>query len=262
MKRFSSRAVFAAGAILSSSLLLAGCGNDTNVDKFGGDLNFSSKSAADADVYGVEETSASAIGRARAEVTYTSIKDRSGTLSMEVPQTWKDVNGAPAGPFSAALAASPDFDGYDSGWEVPGAAVGVSQTLGKQVASAAVPEIELPTAFASVSPRGALREDCDPDVQTWILGEGGSESYFNQTLGRFVDFGLVDAYSNCGGNGAAFIDFGALSKDRTLFIYGQFTAVSEDDIEPIRHILATLDIASGSAPTPAPGTTGPDFVLP
>jgi hypothetical protein len=250
--------------VLAAGFLVAGCGSSssTKLHKFGSDLNFSSKSASDAGVFGVNPTQASAIGRTADQTTYVSIKDKSGALSMEVPQEWKDVNPNALGPFSAALAASPDFGKYSSGWDVPGVAVGVSTTLGKQVASAALPELELPTAFASLSPRDALRQDCDPDVKTWLIGAGGSEGYFNQTLGKLLDFGLLDAYSNCGGNGAAFIDFAGLSKDRAQLVYGQFTVVSDGDVDPVRHILATLNVDSNSTPAPGSDITGPDFVLP
>jgi hypothetical protein len=238
--------------------LVAGCGSDDDkIDKTPEQLNFSAKSAADAGVYGLAKGT-----RAEPTTNYTTVRDRSGTISMEVPADWDDVNQDATGPFEAGVAVSPDIEAWNTGWETPGAWVGASQALGKQIASAAIPELEVPTVYASVSPRDVLKQDCDPTIQTSIIGQQREENVFDQALGDIVDFGLVDSYSNCGGNGAALIDFGALSKDRTTFIYGQFTAVSSADNRHTERALSTLDIRAASLPTPEPERTRPEFTVP
>jgi hypothetical protein len=252
------RATVGAVSLLAATVSLAGCGGggDTSVDKLPEQLNFSAASAADAGVFGASKS-----GKRSPSAPSTQIQDDTGAISVEVPQDWKDHIGKAFGPWQAALAASPSFDDYSSSWDVPGIAIGASKTLGKQVADANVPEIALVDAFSSVSPRDATAADCDPKVESFLIGSD-SDNPFSQLLGGMVEFGLADLYSNCGGNGAVFGDLAGLSKDHTTLLYLQFTLTTQADIDALQHALETLQVDFAKVPEPTGATTGPDFTLP
>jgi hypothetical protein len=252
------RAAAWSASLCVAAVCLAGCGGSgTSVDKLPDKLNFSAASAADAGVFGATKS-----GKRSPGAPSTQIQDDTGAISVEVPQDWQDHTGKAFGPWQAALAASPSFDDYSSGWDVPGIAIGVSKTLGKQVADANVPEIELVSAFASVSPRDATAADCDPSVKSYVIGSETSDNPFTQLLGDMVDFGVADLYGNCGGHGAVFGDLAALSKDHTSLLYVQFTLTTDADIDALQHALETLQVDFAKVPQPAGAAAGPDFTLP
>jgi hypothetical protein len=94
------------------------------------------------------------------------------------------------------------------------------------------------------------------------VGSGASDSVFNKTLADKVDFGLVDAYANCGGNGTAFLDFAGYNADSKSFVYLQFTATSDADVEAGARLLTSLTLDYTKVPEPTTAQTEPDFSLP
>ena len=171
---------------------------------------------------------------------------------MEVPTEWSDTFNTVAAesPFQTGLAASPDIEGYANTWDFPGVFLGVSKSLGQQVATAELPEVKLSEVFAALSPRDALKKDCDPTVSSLPI-KTGEQNVFAANLSDLLEFGSVDLYSNCGGNGAAFLDFAGLSKDKTSVLYMQVGLVCEADIGATLKMIETLAVDFTKVPEPA-----------
>lgn len=233
-------------------------GEEASGDKTPEALNFSAASAADAGVYGfsVEGEEGDDTGQqVTPEEEYTTfgpVQDTTGAITMEVPTEWSEVIGdvSAESPFQAGLSVSPNLEGYASTWDYPGAFLGVSKSLGEQVATAELPEVKLTEVFAAISPRDALKKDCDPTVTSYVI-KPGEQNFFAQMLTDLVEFGQADLYSNCGGQGGAFLDLAGLSKDRTSLFYMQVGLVRNADVGATRRMVQTLAIDFTKVPEPA-----------
>lgn len=68
-----------------------------------------------------------------AAIDYAPVVDDSGTISLDVPDTWTDVVSEDwdlgDGPVGVALTAAPDAQGFNDQWDVPGVFVGVSDEV-------------------------------------------------------------------------------------------------------------------------------------
>lgn len=277
-QRRRRRAVYISVLAVLFALSLSACAGDSDSsadgDKAQDALNFSAASAAAAGVYGVsdeqpgeeDEGTDEEAPPSEGEDEYASfgaVQDATGAISMEVPTEWSDVlNSVPAeSSFQAGLAASPDFNAFNTGWDFPGVNLRVSKSLGAHVASAELPELALSEVHAAVSPRDLLKRDCDPAVET-IAIKGTQDDFFNVTLSDLVEIGTVDLYANCGGNGALFVDIAGFSKDRTSVIYMQLQVVREADIGAARRLLETLQIDFTKVPVPGSEQEEPELVVP
>jgi hypothetical protein len=262
--------LLAAAAALG--LGLGACGDDdASADKSLDELNFSQASAQDAGLYGAKKvTSTEPSGTettpsgptAEGYTGFGSAGDESGAISFQAPNEWSDKRSGPVGPFQASAGAAPDIDEMLAGWSVPGVFVAVSKSLGAQIASAELPELALPKVFASVSPRAATAQDCDASVDTYLIGSDVADNVLDETLSDLVDFGLADGYSNCGGNGTAFVDFAGYSAAAQAFVYFQFTATSNADIEALARFLTSLQIDHARVPDPSSEQTSPELMVP
>jgi hypothetical protein len=276
-QRRRRRAVSISVLAVLFALSLSACSaseSDGDGDKAQEALNFSAASAADAGVYGLSDAEPGTEDEGTEEETppsegedeyasFGTVSDATGAISMEVPTEWSDVlNSVPAeGAFQAGLAASPDFNAFNTGWEIPGVNLRVSKSLGEHVASSELPEIALGEVHAAVSPRDLLKRDCDPAVNTVPIG-GTGDNVFTATLGDLVEFGVADIYSNCGGNGAAFADLAALSTDRTSVLYMQIQLVRQADLGATSRLLSTLQIDYTKVPIPGAEQEEPELVVP
>jgi hypothetical protein len=252
---------------------LSACGGDggeeASGDKTPEALNFSAQSAADAGVYGftLEGEEGEDTGQqVTPEEEYTSfgpVQDTTGAITMEVPTEWSEVVGdvSAESPFQAGLSVSPNLEGYSSTWDYPGAFLGVSKSLGEQVATAELPDVKLTEVFAALSPRDALKQDCDPSVRSAVIG-AGAQNAFSVNLGDLLEFGNVDLYSNCGGQGGAFVDLAGLSKDRTSLFYMQVGLVRGADVGATLRMIETLAIDFTKVPAPATEQEDPELIVP
>jgi len=272
MRGRSVRAVCIGALALLFVFALSAC--DANGDgeatsnKTPEELNFSAASAADAGVYGLaeEDDGDEATPESQGEDEYPSfgrIQDSTGAISMEVPTEWSEVVGdaSAQSPFQAAMAASPDLEGYEKSWDFPGVFLGVSKTLGAQVAAAEAPEVALSSVFSALSPREALKEACDPTVTPFPI-RAGEANVFASELSDLVEFGQADFYTNCGGNGAAFVDLAGLSKDRSSVVYMQVGLVRQADIGATRRMVETLQLDFTRVPAPGGEQEDPELVVP
>jgi hypothetical protein len=242
-------------------------GTEASGDKTVETLNFSAASAADAGVYGLTLEGEDEGQQVTPEEEYTSfgpVSDATGAVTMEVPTEWSETVGevAAESPYQAGLAASPNLQGYSNSWDFPGAYLGVSKSLGQQVATAELPDVKLTEVFAALSPRNALKQDCDPSVRSGVI-RPGEQNAFAVNLTDLLEFGNVDLYSNCGGQGGAFIDFAGLSKDRTSVLYMQIGLVAGKDVGATLRMIETLAIDFTKVPEPATEQEeNPDLVVP
>lgn len=251
--------------VFSLSACASDGGEEASGDKTPEALNFSAASAADAGVYGFSlEGEEGEEGEAPEEYTsFGPVQDTTGAISMEVPTEWSEVVGdvSAESPFQAGLSVSPNLDGYSSTWDYPGAFLGVSKSLGEQVGTAELPEVKLTEVFAAISPRDALKKDCDPSVRS-VLIRAGEQNAFATALGDLLEFGNVDLYSNCGGQGGAFLDLAGLSKDKTSLLYMQVGLVRGADVGATLRMIETLAIDFTKVPAPATEQEDPELIVP
>lgn len=267
-------------------------GGSSAVDKSPDELNFSRQSAEDAGIYGARDfilpsetgsgdTETTETGETDTDTTETTptettptepspggysgyevVTDETGSISFEAPVEWSQHASGTIGPFQSSLTASPDIEGMLSSWTVPGAFTAISKSLGTYISGAATPELALPTVFGAVSPREALEKDCVGGYRTFLVGSSIADNVFDDTLSDLVDFGLVDWYSNCGGNGTSFIDGAGFSEASGSFVYLQLTLTSEADYEAAANYLSTLELDYARVPEPTSEQMQPELSLP
>ena len=162
---------------------------------------------------------------------------------MEVPTEWSDTfdTVAAESPFQTGLAASPDIEGYANTWDFPGVFLGVSESLGQQVATAELPEVKLSEVFAALSPRDALKKDCDPTVSSLPI-KAGEQNVFAANLSDLLKFGSVDLYSNCGGKGSGFPRLRRTLQGQDVRALHAGRAVREADIGATLKMIETLAV--------------------
>jgi serine protease Do len=150
--------------------------------------------------------------------SYTIITDDSGTLSLEVPSAWSDVNGGPwevdGQAIGQQISAAPDLNGYSTTWTTPGVVFAVSADI-----AATYTEEELLDGIDFSS-------DCT---------YGGREAYSDNLYS-----GFYDTWSACGGTDTLFLVIAAepASGSQTLLV--QVQIVTDADLEALDYILASF----------------------
>jgi serine protease Do len=163
-----------------------------------------------------DEATTTEEGAAESYTEYSSITDDTGTLTMEVPVEWSDVNGtawtqddAEIGP---ALSASPDLDGFNNTWETPGVFFGVSDQLTMTV------EEYLDSLDFSESCTFDSRSDYSDGVYT----------------------GFYDLWTNCGDAGSSFVVIAAKPEDGSYMALVQVQVVGDADLDAVDRIMNTF----------------------
>lgn len=153
---------------------------------------------------------------------YTTVTDDSGRITMDVPVEWAERNGSPwvegeeeLGP---AISASPDLEGFNTTWDVPGVFFGASRVL-------------------------AERQD------PGSLLDGNSFADSCTLQGRFdysdaLYTGVYDYWVDCGGTSTSFVNLAAQPEDGSIMLLVQVQVVTDADLEALDTILATF-VASG-----------------
>ena len=150
---------------------------------------------------------------------YVEIVDDTGELTMEVPQSWTEVDGSPLldddGSFlSASIQASSNLDGFWSTYATPGVVFYAMDTLGQ---GADVEDLlnELSGSY-----------ECDYD---------GRYDYSDE-----VYIGVYDLHYNCGEIGSVIIELAAVPDHQEYFTFLLIQAVSDADLDALDHVLATF----------------------
>jgi hypothetical protein len=156
---------------------------------------------------------------------YVRVTDATGTLTVEVPQTWADMDVGGLYLFDAAsphVSASPSLVGYLDTWVTPGITVAVVDLADAGSASQLVAAVALAFGYG---------DSCV---------DGGSEQYILGSLS-----GQARVFFDCDGSGN--IIAAVAAGDGGDYLYLAVTqAATESDLEVLDHALGTVTY-SGSA---------------
>lgn len=146
-----------------------------------------------------------------------SISDDTGSLTVEVPPEWSDVDGSfwtvDGEQLGWQITAATDINGYDSSWTTPGMFFGASVEL------ASYSEEELLDIFD-------YSESCS---------YGGREPYEDPLYA-----GVYDLWSGCGGTGTLFVVVSATPESRAYIVLVAVQVVTEADLAALDQILNTF----------------------
>lgn len=153
---------------------------------------------------------------------FVDVFDNSGIVTVQVPDTWAQVDGAPVtapnGVQFVEVLASPDIAGYQGSWEVPGVTVSATQDF-------------------SVTPEEYL-----VDVVTSYGGDCGDPETDLYDDGLYV--GTYLYLPECGGVGSELLTIVASNPDQTHWVRVQIQMVSDDDKTTIRDQILTTFLAT------------------
>lgn len=157
------------------------------------------------------------IGSGTAYRDFVQVQDDSGTVVVEVPVEWADVDGSPFvlddGTGIAMVSASPDLAAMYSGYDVPGVEVSATDTS----------VVDVPTAMALHTP-----VDC-----TSVGGGPYNDSAFS---------GEIQFFGSCGGTNAVYMTLAASYRsDPSQIAIVRAQIISDADLEAIDQILATFN---------------------
>lgn len=149
---------------------------------------------------------------------YVQVTDDTGSISVEVPREWSDIDGSvwedEGEVLGAAIVASSDVDAYNESYAVPGVIFLASEQL-VQMGDAA----DLLDLFE-------FGEDCSFE---------GRFDYEDALYAGYYDF-----YSYCDGNDMALVVVAALPDDQAFASLLVVQAISDADLDAIDHILDTF----------------------
>jgi hypothetical protein len=148
---------------------------------------------------------------------YMRVSDDTGTIVVEVPVEWADVNGAPYeledGTGIPDVAASSDLGAFVETYDVPGV----------EVSATDVGVIDVPTAMSELAPL-----ECT---------SAGSEAYDDPVFEGEIEF-----FTDCAGTGTIYVLLAATYKpepERIALVQAQITA--ERDFDAIVRVLDTFN---------------------
>jgi serine protease Do len=151
---------------------------------------------------------------------YSMITDDSGSLQMEVPVEWNDVDGGvwqiEDRLIGYAVSASSDLDGFINSYATPGVFFGASAAL--------VQEYDV---------NGLLDDTGFEDECTY----SGREEYDD---GVYV--GAYDLYADCGPTGSSVVSTVAMPEDGAFLVWVVVQIVSDADIEALGRIIDTFQV--------------------
>jgi serine protease Do len=151
---------------------------------------------------------------------YTEVTDDTGAIIMEVPADWTDTNGSAwvleEVEIGVAVSASPDLDAYYDTWVTPGVFFGVSRQL-----------------IAQYDEESYLDTIDFSDVCTYDSRSDYSDPVFT---------GFYDLYTDCDGEGSAYLVLAATPEDRAYLVHVEMVLVTEADFEAADRILATFNV--------------------
>jgi serine protease Do len=150
--------------------------------------------------------------------SYVPISDDSGSITVQVPAEWADVDGAPVttddGTQIYNVQAAPDLEGFRTRWDVPG--------------------LSLSAAASGAVDSGLLLDD----VSTTAAGactDAGREDYDD---GLYT--GQTQYFTDCGGSGAAAAYIVATPADESFVSLVEVQMVSDADFAALDEIIATF----------------------
>lgn len=160
---------------------------------------------------------------------YTALLDDLGVLTVTVPDSWTDVNGAPftteAGQQWASITAAPDIQGYLDNWNVPGLEISATGLTG-------VTDEGLRGLLASVT---QVYGTCSSVVRDATPYDDG---FFT---------GFESAYTGCGTDTSAFAIVGTnAARTQAVFVRAQVTSDLDADAVYLQ-VVNSFDTTLGRA---------------
>jgi len=160
-------------------------------------------------------------GGSQATGEFTLIADDSGTVQVEVPAAWTQVDGRPftdaSGNTYQSITASPDLAAYQSGWSVPGVNVLASQS-----------------AVADTTTADLLAEMASS------LPQHGCVSVARDRYDDGYHAGEFDYWTDCGPELADFLVVAAMSTSNDYLVLVAVQAVTEADLDAIDRVLGSF----------------------
>ncbi len=151
-------------------------------------------------------------GAAAGYANYRRVSDNSGSIVVDVPAEWSDVDGR-AFEIGPGLVAAPDVDAYNNGYSTPGVSILASRDLSRNP-DAVLDEFSFPACTAS--------------------GRG------NYSDGKFT--GRVSRYESCDGRDTAIVVIAAVPPDSSYTILVVVQLVEPRDAEALDTIVTSFDV--------------------
>jgi serine protease Do len=148
-----------------------------------------------------------------APYSYTTVTDDQGLITVSIPTAWADVNGEPNPNFGPSIWASPDLQGWNDTWDVPGIIV------------ESAPD-------RSASEIDALLQERD---LSGVCENVGTEPYDDGLYG-----GTLQIWGSCGGTDTFYIVLAAAPFDADYLVRVEVQAVAPRDLEAADEALATF----------------------
>lgn len=165
---------------------------------------------------------------------YVPITDNSGVLSVEAPASWSDVEETEwvmdDEPVGTKLTAAPDLNEFYDSWEVPGLVLSYSESLPEEMT---IEELLNTIDYSDVC------DEEDPEE----LPEG-------DLVGMYRIWGNCDNTDTV----AAIVAL-TPSSSPDYYVLLEIYAVTEEDLDAMEHIIATLLVGGGQGDEPVTNTT-------
>lgn len=148
--------------------------------------------------------------------TYTDVvevTDDSGSVRVEVPVEWSDVDGRPLQDFGPSLYASPNLESFNNTFDTPG--VIIEATSNRTAA-------DIETSLDEIDFSGSC---------TYVGREPYTDALYT---------GSLDFYSDCGGAGTVIVVLAVTPEDGSYMARLLIQAVEQRDLTAADHILATF----------------------
>ena len=149
---------------------------------------------------------------------YVSVTDDSGTISVDVPAAWSDVDGAPidiGGQSSPSIVAAPSIAEFNAAFDAPGLVIaGVADPQG----------LDDDTALTNITE--SFSGSCTDE---------GREDYSDA-----IYVGRIQYFSDCGGTGAVVVGIVAGPEDGSFKAAVLMQLVSDADFEALDQVIATF----------------------
>ncbi|WP_448810991.1 S1C family serine protease [Agromyces bauzanensis] len=150
---------------------------------------------------------------------YVTVTDDSGSISLEVPASWSQVDGAAVtdqnGTTWEQVSAAPDLAGYQGTWTTPGVTVYASQ------------------AAAAMAP------DAAADLVTADLAAQGCVSTGREPFDDGLHAGVWEIFTGCGGS-ATYVVVGAQDYTGSYSVIVAAQAIGDADLDAVDRVLGTF----------------------
>jgi serine protease Do len=157
---------------------------------------------------------------ASAYTGYVTVSDDSGTLSVDIPDSWVDVDGSAEeinGVAAPSVWASPDMQGFVESWLTPGMRFAVTDQLHAA---------DIETVLDEVGPAG----EC--------VSAGRFEYSDPMYVGRY------EYWTDCGGTASQYFVVAAAPADDSYLAVVVVQVTSDADLDALDQILATFQVVS------------------